>query len=218
MLDELKNILFANKNICYLCKAKIEEESFICIDCHENLEIINGRSKVEFEYMSESYYSLAYNRFIREQLSDYKFNGKNYLYKPFGEIMVNTARELNIQENIDLILFVPSHRRKEAIRGYNQAELLGDYISHALKKPLSRKNLVKLRKTKEQSALNKLDRRLNLKESFQIRDKEEIKGKNILLIDDIITTGVTLEEVSKVLLNNGARKIIGLTLTSSKIS
>lgn len=217
MLDELKNILFQNKDLCYLCKNKTENLSYICRDCYENLEIINGESKVEFKYMSRSYYSLAYNRFIRDQLSDYKFNGKSYLYKPFGEIMVNTAREMGIQDEIDLIMFVPSHRRKEAIRGYNQAELLGDYISKALKKPLSKKNLVKVKSTKEQSALNKLDRRLNLKESFQIRDKEEIKGKNILLIDDIITTGVTLEELSKILLNSGARKIVGLTLTSSKI-
>lgn len=218
MLDEVKNILFSNKNICYLCKEKIEDnDTYICGDCSQNLEWINARSKVEFEYMSESYYSLAYNRFLREKISDYKFNGKNYLYKVFGDIMVKTARDMEIYEDINLILFIPSHRRKQGIRGYNQAELLAKYISNSLNKPLSRKNLVKVKSTREQSGLNKLDRMINLKGSFKIRYKEEIKGKKILLIDDIITTGVTLEEVSKLLLNNGAKKIIGLTLTSSKI-
>lgn len=218
LLDELKNILFQNKDICYLCKEKIEDnKSYICIDCYENLEIINGRSKIGFEYISDSYYSLSYNRFLREKMSDYKFNGKNYLYKPFGDIMVNTAKMMGIHEEIDIIMFVPSHRRKEAVRGYNQAELLANYISNSLKKPLSRKKLIKTKYTKDQSVLNRLDRMLNLKKSFEIRDKEEIKSKKILLIDDIITTGVTLEEASKILLNSGARKIVGLTLTSSKI-
>lgn len=218
MLEEFKSILFLNKDICYLCKEKIRNNnSYICIDCSQNLEIINGKSKIDFEYMSGSYYSLSYNRFTREKLRDYKFNGNNYLYKPFGEIMVNTFKKVGICEEIDLILFVPSHRKKEAMRGYNQAELLGKYMSTSLNKPLSRKNLVKVKHTKDQSGLNKLDRRLNLRETFKIFDKERIKGKNILLIDDIITTGATLEEVSKILLNNGVRKVIGLTLTTSKL-
>lgn len=216
MLDEVKNILFSNKGICYLCKDKTGDyDSYICRDCSQKLEWINARSKIEFKYISDCYYCLSYNRFLREKISDYKFNGKNYLYKAFGDIMLKTAKE--IPEEIDLVLFVPSHRRKQAIRGYNQAELLAKYIANSLNKPLTRKNLVKVKSTKEQSGLNKLDRMINLKESFKIKDGEEIKGKKILLIDDIITTGVTLEEVSRVLLNNGAKKVIGLTLTSSKI-
>ena len=217
MLDDVKNILFANKDICYLCKDKIDNKAYICEDCKSKLEWIGARSKIEFKYMDTCSYILVYNRFLRDTLSDFKFNGKNYLYKPLGHIMVQGARQMDIGDHIDLVLYIPSHRRKEALRGYNQAQLLAKYISQSLDIPLSRKNLIKIRKTREQSGLNKIERMSNLKKSFQIRDKREIKGKNILLIDDIITTGVTLEEASRLLLENGARKVTGLTLTSSKI-
>lgn len=218
MLKEFKNILFGSKHICLICKEKDTTNScYICKDCYENLEILNKEIDMDSPYINNVYYSLSYNRFLRDTISDYKFNGKNYLYKPFGEIMVETVMEREIDKDLDLILYVPSHRRKEALRGYNQAELLASYISTSLNKPLSKKNLIKIRWTKEQSALNKLDRMINLKDSFHIKSPEEIDGKKILLIDDIITTGVTMEECSRVLLKNGVKEVIGLALTSSKI-
>lgn len=201
-----------------MCREQRDNKKpYICVDCYENLEIIDGEINIDSAYLHKSYYSLTYNRFIRDKISDYKFNGKNYLYKPFGEMMVNTAKKIEIHKQIDLIFYIPSHRRREAIRGYNQAELLAKYISISLDKPLSRKNLIKIKQTREQSGLDKLDRKLNLRGSYRIKDPKEIKGKKILLMDDIITTGATLEECSRVLLRNGAKEVIGLTLTSSKI-
>ena len=85
-----------------------------------------------------------------------------------------------------------------------------------MKKPLLRQNLIKTKWTKEQSHSNKIDRIINLKGSFQIKDPSEIEGKRILLVDDIITTGVTMDECSRVLINNGAKEVIGIALTSSK--
>lgn len=218
MFDEIKNILFSNKNLCYICREEKDNKGpYICLNCYENLEIVNGEIDLDSPYIEKLYYSLFYNRFIRDKISDYKFNEKNYLCRPFGQIIVDTAREKEIHKDIDLIFYIPSHRRKEALRGYNQGELLGQYISKALKIPLSKGNLVKVKNTKDQSGLNKLDRRLNLDNSFEIREPKEIRGKKILLIDDIITTGRTLEESSKVLIENGVEEIIGLTLTSTKI-
>lgn len=200
-----------------MCKEKSGlTNKYICKDCLSNLEIIHEEISINSAYISKAYYSLHYNRYAREMIKEYKFNGKNYLYKPFAEFMIDTIKDKNLGDYIDLIAYIPAHRRKDALRGYNQAELLAGYIAEKLKKPLSKNNLVKVRWTENQSNLNKVDRVVNLKDSFHIKNPEEIIGKKILLIDDIITTGATMEECSRVLMNNGAREVIGLALTSSK--
>lgn len=193
-------------------------KNYICKDCFDNLDVVDKEIESDSPNLKKIYYSLSYNRFIRDKMADYKFNGKNYLYKPFGEIMIETIKEKGIYKSIDLVAYIPTHRRKEALRGYNQAELLAIYISQCLNKPLLQNNLVKVKWTKEQSQLNKIDRIINLKDSFQLKSSEEVEGKTVLLIDDIITTGITMEECSKVLGINGVKEVVGLALTSSKIN
>lgn len=217
MFQALNNLLFPKKHVCLFCREKNGNiNGYICKDCYENLEILDKEINIDSPYIKKAYYSLSYNRFIREKVKDYKYNGKNYLCKPFGEIMLRTIKNKGIDKDIEVILYVPTHKRKEALRGYNQAEILADYISKVLDKPLLKDNLVKIRWTKEQSHSNKIDRIINLKDSFRIKRPNEIEGKKILLIDDIVTTGVTMEECSRVIINNGAKRIIGLALTSSK--
>ncbi|MDU5079779.1 ComF family protein [uncultured Tissierella sp.] len=217
MLQTLNSLLFPTKHICLFCKEKNGSiKGYICKECYENLEVLNREVQIDSIYINKVYYSLSYNRFIREMMKNYKYNGKNYLYKPFGEIMIRTIENKKIAEDIDIIIYVPTHKRKEALRGYNQAELLAVYISKNLEKPLLRENLIKTKWTKEQSHSNKIDRIINLKGSFQIKDSSEIERKKILLVDDIITTGVTMGECSRVLINNGAKEVIGIALTSSK--
>jgi competence protein ComFC len=217
LLQTLNSLLFPTKHICLFCKEKNGSiKGYICKECYENLEVLNREVQIDSIYINKVYYSLSYNRFIREMMKNYKYNGKNYLYKPFGEIMIRTIENKKIAEDIDIIIYVPTHKRKEALRGYNQAELLAVYISKNLEKPLLRENLIKTKWTKEQSHSNKIDRIINLKGSFQIKDSSEIERKKILLVDDIITTGVTMDECSRVLINNGAKEVIGIALTSSK--
>ncbi len=219
IIKDINGLLFPERHICLFCKGKSTIiKSYICKECEDKLEVINKEVYLDSYYISKVVYSLAYSRFIREKLKEYKFNGKNYLYKPFGEIMLDTINQKNLCSEIDLIMYVPSHRRKEALRGYNQSELLARYIAKFLNITLSSKNLIKIKWTKDQNQLQRLDRIKNLKGSFRVRNREEIKFKKVLLIDDIITTGTTMEECSKVLLHNGAKEVVGLALTSSKIN
>ena len=129
--------------------------------------------------------------------------------------MLNTYYKMNI--DVDKIAFVPMFPRKEALRGYNQAELLAKYISKKLDKPLIY-DLIKTKNTLEQSHLNKAERRENLKDSFKLKHKKPINTLRILLVDDIITTGRTMNECSRVLKEAGAMEVIGLAITSSKIN
>ena len=116
----------------------------------------------------------------------------------------------------DVVTFVPLHRRKRQKRGYNQAELLAKAFGRRTDKPVKR--LLKCRrKTKDQAKLNLKDRRVNVREAFRLCRKstslqESLKGKRIILIDDVYTSGSTVSECARVLRQAGAKEVRVLTL------
>ena len=120
---------------------------------------------------------------------------------------METVRVMAIDGKVDAIAFVPIHRRKKAQRGYNQSQLLASYIADNFNLPLLDKHLVKVRRTMDQNKLSKIEREKNLQNVFQIMNHKDIKDKEILLVDDIITTGTTMEECGKVLLEGGAKSL-----------
>ena len=216
ILKNIKSLLFSQEHICLFCRESIaRDDNYICTDCMDLVEIVNRKIIMNLPNMENAYYSLLYNRFIREKLHAYKFEGKNYLYKAFGEILISTIKTKGLDNKIEVIAFVPAHRRKKALRGYNQSELLASYIADRLEIPLLKNHLLKVKWTKDQNKLGKIERKNNLKDSFKATKTEDFKGKEILLVDDIITTGTTMEECGKVLITNGAKKVYGLALTSS---
>ncbi len=214
-LDYLKNILFLNEGRCYLCLGeKADYKKHICKTCNSKLDIYNKKSDKSFNYLDEVYFSLLYNRYMRDKIKEFKFQDKNYLYKAFSHYLYKTYMENDIGE-IDYVTYVPSHRSKEVKRGYNQSYLLAKGLSKKIHIDLI-SPVKKLSSTKDQSSLDGLDRKTNLKDIFYLEGNFSLKDKKILLIDDIITTGATLEEVAKVLKRAGADRIIGLCLSSSR--
>lgn len=213
IIRSLGNFLFPEENICFFCREY--SDGLICNHCQSLIEYSHREINLNLPNLDKVYYSVLYNRFIREKIHAFKFNGKNYLYKPFGEILLLTIYERQIRDRIDVISFVPIHRRKNILRGYNQSQLVAEYLAKKLDKPLLTDNLIKVKWTKDQNTLGKMDRSTNLKNSFKAVNINDFKSKKILLIDDIITTGATMEECSKVLRQNGAKKIYGLAITSS---
>ena len=216
IFKSIGNILFPERNICYFCKDYVEDEKkHICKSCINLIDFIHREIDFNSPYLQKIYYSVIYNRFIRENIHSFKFNGKNYLYKAFGDMLLQTIFKKELMKKIDMVAFVPIHRRKKAQRGYNQCELLARYVSTNIQKPLLRNNLIKVKNTKEQNKLGLLERRTNIKGSFKAIFPKDFAAKKILLIDDIITTGSTMEELSKILIENGAEKVYGLAITSS---
>ena len=210
------SLLFDTKKVCLFCLDNKENlQGYICDLCREKIEDDHKRLKTDLSYLDASYYSVYYNRFIKDKIHDFKFNDKSYLYRPFGELLLETIKRYSIDNDIDVIYYVPLHRRKKVSRGYNQSQLLASYLSKALSIPLSH-NLIKIKPTKDQHSLNRTQRQTNLKNSFRLKDGQDLRGKNILLIDDLITTGATLDECAKVLKDKGANKVIGLCLASTK--
>ena len=118
--------------------------------------------------------------------------------------------------NYDLIIPVPLHWIKEYSRGFNQAELIGRKISDKFNIPLSKTSLKRIRATPSQIGLSLKERTNNVKGAFSARSSQELSGKRILLVDDVMTTGATVNECSRILLQAGAREVFVYTLARGK--
>lgn len=218
LFDGLNSLLFSDDNACLFCGENIDKNApyFLCQECIDRLEFLNREVYIDSPYIERIVYSLFYNEYARGKIYEYKYYNKSYLYKTFGEILKYTIEEVPFLKNIDIITFVPIHRRKKAQRGYDQSGLLAKYIGDVLNIPLSRGNLVRTKHTIAQNKLARSKRLENVRGAFKVKDGYEFYNKEILLIDDIITTGATLNECGKALLESGGKKVYALAITSGK--
>ncbi len=186
------------------------------MECRSRIEEIHKEFRLDSPYIDRCYSSLFYNNFTKDSIHRFKFEDRSYLYRTFHSYMLKTM-EMNKIKDFDIIIPVPVHWRKEAIRGYNQAYLLAKPLAMKLDKPILRDCLVKSKWTREQNTLSAYERKRNLLDSFKVRRRERIQGMRILLIDDIFTTGSTLKVCSETLMKAGAESVFALTLTSTKM-
>ncbi len=113
---------------------------------------------------------------------------------------------------------VPLFKRKEKSRGYNQSKEIAEILSLYYKLPLQKNNLIKIKNTKSQTEFNKQERALNIAESFAIKNPCLIEGKTIFLIDDVFTTGSTMEECARTLKTATAKKVYGIVVAREGLS
>lgn len=211
ILNKILYLLYPDKCIC--CDKIIQPGEPCCIDCYEKIDdkgrikIIDISEDTQVQCIAFTEYSDAF----REAILKFKFGGRRYYYKYFALLLnyiINTFPEL---EHFDYISFIPTKNSK---RKYNQTELLAKELSKNTKIPC----LPLLRKIKDtlcQHDLNAYDRAFNVLGAYQINDNyaAEVCGSKIILCDDVMTTGNTLRECSKTLLNGGAKRVVCLTLS-----
>lgn len=198
----LQRIIIVNPPVCHICGLPLSPsfmgtERPLCKDC-----------KNEKRYFSMARSVAIYEGVMRECIHLLKYDGKTGLSKPLGRMMVTLIKDEGIEG--DMIIPVPLHPRKRRERGFNQAELLSHEISKGINIPVDTKKLIKKKDTPSQTDLTRLERIKNVKGSFCVRGG--FKGKRILLIDDVFTTGATINECSKVLLEAGAEDVYVITL------
>ena len=119
-------------------------------------------------------------------------------------------------EKIDGVLSVPLHKRRKTERGYNQSFLISRMLSGKMKVPEMSRLLIRVRNTESQSLLSQKGRSENMKGAFRVSNPFKIRGKNILLVDDVVTTGNTLNECTKMLKDAGAGKIYAAVVASAR--
>ena len=117
--------------------------------------------------------------------------------------------------DVDMIVPIPLHKKRHLQRGFNQAQVLAEALGKRTGIQSQSRLLVKIRNVPPQTTLEKKERRKNIKGAFKARNEMKIKGKTILLVDDVYTTGSTVEECSRVLKQAGAREVKALTLAQA---
>jgi len=206
MQNPLKNIfnLFFPE-LCLICnKSLIVQDQFLCFLCRFDLPITNfcewSSNEVEKSFYgrvdivaatSLLYFTRKGN--VQKLIHQLKYKKQQKIGIFLGNWLGQSMQNSNRFKNLDYIIPVPLHKNKMKKRGYNQVTTFGKCLSNKLKVPFLENILVRISGSKTQTLKNRLDRSKNLNEKFELMDKTILKNKHILLIDDIITTGATLE-------------------------
>ena len=173
-----KKDIFNNANRCQVCDTPIKEGNIICDHCKSN--------KRAFKSVSTP---LLYEGEVRSALLKFKSDSAKYLAAPFAKLIFERVQKDNI--DFDVIVPVPSHIKTIRKRGYNPARVLAEELALLSGKPVC-DILVKTVLTKNQKFLDFKERQTNLENSITLTDSAQIKGKKVLLVDDIITTAATI--------------------------
>jgi len=150
---------------------------------------------------------------LKRMIYQFKYNQKTYLFKSFTQLIVNFIQiyRLDIKQ-FDIITPIPLYPSRLRERGYNQSQLLAERIARKYHIKLSLKNLVRILNTEHQTFLTEKERWTNIHGAFRIIDSAKFSGKNILIIDDLLTTGATASEAAGTLKDAGAKTVGALTL------
>jgi ComF family protein len=146
---------------------------------------------------------------LRDAICSFKYQGKLTLARPLAQLMIST---LPHGIDADVIIPVPLHPARLRAREFNQSLLLADQLSHHLSRPVSATNLIRIAATDPQTTLSRQARLRNLRKAFAIRRPQDLAEKRILLVDDVFTTGTTLNECAKTLRKAGSGPVFALTL------
>jgi competence protein ComFC len=146
----------------------------------------------------------------------YKYRGFSVLGSPLAVFIDKSlGKEESLWWETDALIPVPLHSEKEKERGFNQSRILAKELARRKQIPLIEDQLVKVKRTLPQTSLEAKEREKNLKGAFEIKDREKIEGKILLLVDDVFTTGSTLQECSLMLRRAGALEVRALTVAQA---
>lgn len=186
-------------SLCNKCKIRIQKNA-IC-------KIEDYRETTSF--FDEHLYLFQYDGEIRNAILNFKFNEQAYIYKTFLEILKNNEKICTQIKKYDIIMPIPISKKRFKQRGYNQSALIARNLAKTLNVDYKENVLVKIKNNKPQSELGQHERSANVKDVYKIKETKKVYKKNILLVDDIYTTGSTANECAKILKENNAN-IVGI--------
>ena len=195
------------KSLCKKCEILLKKQAIFGIETFET-----EKFELENKYFDELLYIFKYEGIIRKTILDYKFNEKSYLYLTFVNFLLKNDKLFEKLKSYDAIIPVPISSKRMKKRGYNQSLLIAKLIAKNTELELINNCLVKTKNITEQSKLNKKQRIENIKNAYDLKNKEKLENKKILLIDDIYTTGSTVNECSRMLKKGYPEKIGILTI------
>jgi competence protein ComFC len=203
--EHQSKVKLTDKPFCAICSKKLVSEmavETICNSCRD--------AKWHFD---RSFSATLYTDVMQELVHLYKYRMRHYLAAPFAALMVKFMENYIDPKKIDIAVPVPLHWRRYLYRGFNQAYEMLRRLNRKYSMKVSRGNLRRIRYTTPQVGLPPDERKENILGAFKVINPDEFKGKNILLIDDVFTTGATMDECARVLKEAGALTVTGFTLT-----
>lgn len=222
------NILYPER--CPVCHGILQGKNFVCPSCRQKLPYIKepkckkcGKEveKEEQEYcrdcqrFSHSFDKggavFAYDQLMRKSISMFKYHNRREYARFYAAEMYEHCRHFLNTCNPDVILPVPIHRQKKRQRGFNQAELVAKKLGKMMKVPVDSKYLIRREKTVPQKELSRQKRKANLKQAFKV-NKTNRTYERVLIVDDIYTTGATIDAISEILRENQVKIIFFLTI------
>ena len=224
------DLLFPRNIRCFVCGVECEELG-VCDYCYPKLNWIRGdvcekcgglkvgRGKVCLDCKGRDYYFYKnfcifnYEDIVQRNIIKFKNGGGKYLGEVFAYFIKNAVKSIKV--DFDVIIPVPIHKNRRKERGFNQSEILSSKLDEY---NVGNNILTRVVDTPHQTGLGRNNREENLLNAFEVLDKEKVKGKTILLIDDIYTTGSTINECAKTLVNNGASVVYSLCLARAPMN
>ncbi len=208
-LADLLNLFYPK--VCLACgKPLTRNESYLCIECNYNLPetdfhlIINNPvanqffGKLEIQAATSCYYFSKGGK-VQHLVHQFKYMGHKELGFYIGENYGLKLRESPLFNNIDFIVPIPLHPKREKVRGYNQAEWFAKGLAASLKNEVNTRVLKRVVLSETQTNKSRYKRWENVKEIFSLGDTQGMENKHFLLVDDVITTGSTIEAAGQVL-------------------
>ena len=186
---------------CGLPVPSKDGEGYLCGPCLQ-----------EKRYFEAHRSSGLYEGALKEAIHTFKYRGVFSLVRLFGDLLQPTLQTLGHGYPVDVMIPVPLHIRRLRERGFNQAFLLVKELNRRIGIPYEERVLKKIKDTPVQISLKKQERKKNLTGAFQVTDTEALKGKSVVLVDDVYTTGATVNECSRALLKAGAERVAVLTV------
>lgn len=228
MLHDFLSLLFPE--LCHACDQPLARgERFICTECNIKLPYtdLHLHGATELNQLQQRFWGKVPMRFVfaylhfqsrgrvQRLLHKLKYKGAQdlgeYLGKRYGTLLHEHAYTCQF----DVVLPVPLHHLKKRSRGYNQSDQFAKGLAVAMQLPWNNNVLERVLHTDTQTKKNRIDRWQNVAEVFRVKQPDAIAGKRVLLVDDVLTTGATLEACAQVLLDNGCSEVSVVTIAAA---
>lgn len=220
---------------CPMCGKVIGSGKQICPSCHQRLRYLTeprckkcgkklmGVQEYEQEYcydcsrkkhvFEQGIAVFEYDDLVSQSIYRYKYKNKREYAAFYADAMKRSCERTFADWGVEAVIPVPLYKKKQRMRGFNQSALLANELADALLLPCDTKGLRRIRSTVPQKELNHVARRKNLEHAFAWKAGREMPYKTVLLIDDIYTTGSTIDACAEVLLDAGCEKVYFATIS-----
>ncbi len=224
--DDFVDLLFPR--CCEACEgALVGNEYLICTQCQVTLPRVESDSgakaavAAKFVGYREAKGVVSFLAFTKKGKVQNLLHALKYKNKPevgvlLGKMMAQELAEKGSFPVADLIVSVPLHKKRRRERGYNQSDAFAEGLSEITGIPWSGSALARIRYTKSQTGKTKTERQENVKDIFEVLDPQQIRGKRIILVDDVLTTGATLESCLNLLLRSGCDSVSIMTIAAAQ--